>query len=286
MSKHFEPVRDLSSLVEGWELASCNVEPDGRTITMMLIDPAAWASVLNPAAWDVPPYPARIVQATEETEWEYTFQLTHPAHGASSLGRYRLLLWGGLGNPNAFVYDTDGELLHEFWLGDYFEDVQVDSQQRVWVSYFDQGYGKPMSEDGLSCFDSQGVRLTPWWDHFQPFDMYAMNVAKDAIWMHYYTPFPVARLGFDGRLREWFPKVRGARAIVARGSQVALFGGYPPDPYQLTIVQLQGQSARVLSQEPLLLPADREPGQVVGRGGFFHTFHANVWYRFEPDWRA
>lgn len=128
MSKHFEPVRDLSPLVEGWELASYSVEPDGRTVTILLIEPRVWPHVSEAPSWDGPPYQARIVQAAEETEWEYTFHLTHPARGASSLGRDRLLLWHGLGNPNARIYNTDGQMLHEFWIVDYFTPVQVDSQ--------------------------------------------------------------------------------------------------------------------------------------------------------------
>ncbi len=64
--------------------------------------------------------------------------------------------------PNAFVYDPQGNLLDSFCLDDGIQNMQIDEQGWIWVSYFDEGiYADAATSSngafGLVAFDDTGV---------------------------------------------------------------------------------------------------------------------------------
>lgn len=193
-----------------------------------------------------------------------------------------LLSYDRLKQPNAFILDRNGNQLSSLWVGDYLAHLQADPTGRIWVSYFDQAFGRDYSQKGLSCYDSQGQAVAPWWD-CPMMDCYAMNVSKDAVWHCGYTEFPIVRVGFDGSQRSWDSQVHRANAIVGWGQRVALYGRHDDGAQHLTTLALKADKAVVLQERVVSLPADNL--RVLGRGPYFHTLHKGMWYRLDPGLR-
>ncbi len=105
---------------------------------------------------------------------------------------------GGCGN----VYDEAGLFLRSIDLGDASEDIQTTPDDRIWVSYFDEGvFGGGIGRQGAVCFDSIGNPIFQYRDFAEqnglPFvsDCYALNVtASGDVWLNYYTDFPLVQL--------------------------------------------------------------------------------------------
>ncbi|MDM5210986.1 hypothetical protein QUF94_05995 [Peribacillus sp. NJ4] len=101
----------------------------------------------------------------------------------------------GKPDKNARFYDNNGQFLYALTFGDGIQSVQVDEQDRIWISYFDEGvfgnYGwdEPIGRHGLILFDRQGNIL---WHagEFGISDCYALNVASsDKVCFYYYHDF-------------------------------------------------------------------------------------------------
>jgi hypothetical protein len=194
---------------------------------------------------------------------------------------------------NARVYEPNGNLKSFFVLGDGIEDVQVDRNGRIWVSYFDEGvFGNfgwggdavPFGASGLSCFDAEGKRL---WD-FQPpqgfgsiCDCYALNVARNKVWAHYYTDFPIVRIDSDYQVRGWEPDAGGAKVLAADDKRV-LLGGKHSDPTDFKLLELGKRSAKTVARVRLMLPGDIDlaAAAVVGRDNEVHVISGDHWYVF------
>jgi len=157
------------------------------------------------------------------------------------------------GDPehNAVIYDEHGQAIRRMVFGDGIEDVQVGLDQRIWVSYFDEGvfgnYGwpsPPMGADGLLCFDMDGQIA---WRFHAPggfdsmADCYALNVTNDAAWVYYYTDFPVIQVTIDGTVRGWENEVAGARALVVDRLRVLLWGGYGEERNRCIVQTIAGE---------------------------------------------
>jgi len=139
-------------------------------------------------------------------------------------------------DKNARVYDTEGDLKRAFTIGDGIEDIKVDSQGQIWVSYFDEGifgnYGwdDPLGAPGLICWSNTGDNL---WE-FEPIDgldemadCYAMNLdADDNVWFYYYTEFPLVKLSPDKQLQQWNSGLSGSHSVHISGDLVLMSGDY------------------------------------------------------------
>lgn len=109
------------------------------------------------------------------------------------------------------IYDDEGQFLRSIDLGDASEDVQTTPEDRIWVSYFDEGvFGSGIGRQGAVCFDSSGNPVFQYGEFAEqnglPFlsDCYALNVtASGDVWLNYYTDFPLVQLrGFA--LEHWW----------------------------------------------------------------------------------
>ncbi|WP_214850321.1 hypothetical protein [Exiguobacterium sp. s193] len=101
--------------------------------------------------------------------------------------------------PNAFIYDQVGHLLDSYCLDDGIQNVQVDEQDHIWVSYFDEGVyadaaTNSLGSFGLVAFDDKGHVVFKNKEH--PIDdCYALNVVNsDDVWFFYYSDYRVVRL--------------------------------------------------------------------------------------------
>jgi hypothetical protein len=152
-----------------------------------------------------------------------------------------LLVCGRAANDqehNAFIYGSQGQLIRSFPVGDAVASAQASrAGNRIWVSYFDEGFGEPFSEEGVMSFETDGapafrflsdvVNRPP---YFVPqiFDCYAMNVAADNdVWLYYYTEFPLVRL-HQGHVKHVWENLpfSGSHAFSVTDDRVLFSGGY------------------------------------------------------------
>lgn len=143
---------------------------------------------------------------------------------------------GGL----ARIFDREGSrLLNTINLGDAIEDIQTTSGGQIWVGYFDEGvYGGGIGQSGLVCFDADGSAVFRYSDfateHSLPHidDCYALNVCDGAVWVCYYSDFPLVCLKNFHMDRVW--KECGATsAFAVRGQQLVRFPAYSK-PYLIS----------------------------------------------------
>jgi len=197
---------------------------------------------------------------------------------------------------NARVYRPDGSLESEFCLGDGIEHVQADSAGRLWVGYFDEGvFGNfgwgtshgatPIGVTGLVCFDVRGKKL---WEFEPPpgfdsiADCYAMNVAEDAVWVCYYTEFPIVRVDSEHRATAWATGLRGPRELAVGKDYVLVYGGYGERRTNCSLVRLLDGRAEDAGEVVLRLPNGFDPkgSTVIGRGKLLHVLAGDEWYVF------
>ena len=206
----------------------------------------------------------------------------------------------GEAERNAVVFRSDGSLLREMVFGDGIQDVRVSGEGKVWVSYFDEGifgnFGwgnigdeEPIGASGLVCFSAEGERE---WS-FDPVtglkhmaDCYALNVDDDAVWAHYYTQFPLVRIGRDREIQWWSTEVEGAGAIAVSGTRVLFFGPYTDDGKDRTecvLGEMRGKVVETVARYRLELPdgEGERLGRVVGQGAVLHAFTDESWYQVD-----
>jgi hypothetical protein len=198
---------------------------------------------------------------------------------------------------NSVVFDHEGVVLAEHTLGDGIEHVQATRLGEVWVGYFDEGvYGNygwgeagspsPIGACGLARFSTAFAQD---WEFPSGFDgqwgaisdCYALNVGNDTTWACYYTDFPLVRI-HNGTVTGWRNDVRGAKAIVAEGSRVALYGGYGPESDRLVVGELDGDRFEMTGEFRLVQPDGRPvppSARVVGRGADLHVLLDDSWMR-------
>ncbi len=65
-------------------------------------------------------------------------------------------------DKNCRIFNDEGNLIHEFTIGNGVDDIQINSRNEIWVSYSDEGifgnYGWicPIGSSGLNCFNKNG----------------------------------------------------------------------------------------------------------------------------------
>ena len=203
---------------------------------------------------------------------------------------------------NAVLYDADGQVVSEHVLGDGIGHVLATSTGQVWAGYFDEGiygnygWGQADSEEPVGAYGI--VRFSPglepaWhyprytevgpWDAVN--DCYALNVDDTCTWACYDSDFPVVRIR-DNIVTGWHNDIKGARALAAAGSHVALLGGYGPDYDRLALTELGADRAQPAGEYRIVLSGSEPlpPGtQVIGRGSRLHFLTGTSWYQLEMD---
>jgi hypothetical protein len=194
---------------------------------------------------------------------------------------------------NAKIYGRDGDLCTEFCLGDGLEHVQTDLQGRIWAGYTDEGiYGNygwgfdPIGVLGLVCFDGHGNKI---WEYTGPAnyppisDCYALNCTEEAVWICYYTDFPIMRIDPEFQIRAWRSDLSGPRQLAVSENTVLAFGGYQEEANDCWLLRLSAETAERVGKVNLRLPdgVDIRNAKIVGRGRFLHVFANQLWFRFE-----
>ncbi len=112
---------------------------------------------------------------------------------------------------SANLHDASGHFHRSIDLGDASEDIQTTPDEKIWVSYFDEGvFGGGIGKQGVVCFGAGGIPEFRYGEFAErsglPFisDCYAMNVAASGdVWLNYYTDFPLVHLQDFALQRVW-----------------------------------------------------------------------------------
>jgi hypothetical protein len=114
-------------------------------------------------------------------------------------------------------------------LGDASKHLQTTPEGQIWVGYFDEGVdGGGIGTEGLVCFDSNGTSIFKYAEfakqHDLPFidDCYTLNVVGAAVWVSYYSKFPLVFLKNFKLERAW-DSLGANRAIAVRGDRLVIF---------------------------------------------------------------
>ncbi|SDC57509.1 hypothetical protein SAMN04488112_11099 [Melghirimyces thermohalophilus] len=219
------------------------------------------------------PLEQKLVRVSETKEERVPLEPLHrEIHFVQTLPDQRYLLVsafsGNEGEPNAFVYDREGNRLHSFSVGDGVEDVQTVGG-RIWIGYTEDGINgeHPLSQQGLVCLDQEGHLLFSYRQAAQRqglpeiWDCYAFNAFPSGeTWVYYYADHLMARLdGFQiqqfwkgGPVLNWRSPLNRAGGFVLRNRQL-LFATPRREVYRASL----GQSSL-----ERLKPVDREGKEI------------------------
>jgi hypothetical protein len=224
-------------------------------------------------------------------------------------GRWLVVACRSRGEGNARILSPQGVILDRFNLGDGIEHVAVDTADKIWVGWFDEGmFGNrdwqvpgrewPPSSNGIACFDSNGsILLVPEWpaDAGAIADCYALSVSKTGTWVCPYVEFPLVLFSSGQRTRWWRNSLSGLRAIATAGDHAVVAGGYREHANRLALLELdrdgQGADAVQLASWSLPLrglgttanersPVWDRPALLTGRGDTLHLVEDGRWYRW------
>jgi len=183
---------------------------------------------------------------------------------------------------NGRIYGRDGEFKRSLLFGDGIRDVQVTADQKIWVSYFDEGifgnYGwnSPLGSSGLVAWAPDGAKL---YEFSAPAgvgsmaDCYALNVPSNLdAWCYYYDEFPLVHIQNFKIAGVWRVDVAGAHAFAVQDELVLFHGSYD-DPEVMHLIELRDAGRtreigqfRLVDEEGTPMKAER----VVGRGSHLY----------------
>lgn len=147
---------------------------------------------------------------------------------------------------NAKIFDFDGVLQKEIFLGDGIQNVQTTLEGDIWVSYFDEGvfgnfgWDNPVGKTGLNSFNSEG-KLDYSNENADICDCYALNVInKNEIWFYYYSDFLLGKIEKE-EITFYNPSISGATGFSKDNEYFLFDGGYNNrDKYILLLINKSG----------------------------------------------
>ncbi|XMB85377.1 hypothetical protein RJG79_08080 [Mycoplasmatota bacterium WC44] len=129
---------------------------------------------------------------------------------------------------NAKIYNYNGELLHQFNLGDGIEKTIVTDKGEIWTSYFDEGvFGSTIGKNGLIKWTEKGKPIYKYngKGDYRIDDCYALNISNNITWFYAYDKFMVTRIN-DNKLSYFDCNIRGANFLINHNNFILMNGGY------------------------------------------------------------
>ncbi|MFD7710956.1 hypothetical protein ACFV6E_39265 [Streptomyces sp. NPDC059785] len=163
------------------------------------------------------------------------------------------------GEQHVQVFDALGRPSWTFRVGDAISQFLADATGDLWVGYFDEGvYGDDeLSFPGLRRWSGTGEPLwrhEPGPGHGDISDLYALNVADDAVWACPYQDFPLLEIRGDRVVRALRNPVHGAYALAVHGDRVVFLGRYRADRSEFTECRLTWDAVEPVASGPLVRP--------------------------------
>lgn len=144
--------------------------------------------------------------------------------------------WADAPDHHAALFDAHGERLATYDIGKGWQDVQITSSGKLWVSYYDQAVASkhPMSRNGLVCLDLGGNSLMRYVDLVERYglppidDCYCLNVCSETeAWLQYSNTdfrYPLVRLVNFVPVGMWDYPAELADAIAVDGRRALMAG--------------------------------------------------------------
>jgi hypothetical protein len=243
--KRLQKRLDFSSLPSDWQLTSVSVDWEGEPLVLFGEGkpprPDRDADIDAIIKWrNSPPRRHHLLHWHEGTVSQVSFE-----NPMGLLDTYHVqpfdhgwLLAEARGGY-ARICDQTGHPLGTLDLGDASEPVQTTPDGHIWVGYFDEGiYGRGIGSEGLVCFDSSGRPVFKYLEfarqHDLPFisDCDTLNVSGSAVWISYYTDYPLVCLK-NFKLERVWRSLGANRAVAIRGDRLIIFPVYHK-PYLVT----------------------------------------------------
>ena len=314
-------ISQLSPIPTGWQALQHAILSDG-TLAVAATDvdlENEWARIFA-SDGPVDP-PSRIEQITNSgraclltwvaDRWHrgptFPLETPNPLVDRFSDGRWLVVGSRTLSEPNARVLAPDGELLARFMLGDGIEHIAIDSADRIWVGWFDEGMSGegwsvpgmewPPYSNGVACFASDGsVVEVPSWPKQAGFiaDCYALTPHGSGVWTSPYTDFPLVRFVPGKPTRWWRSELAGPKAIAVDGNRALVAGGYLDEEARLTLIGVEepgnGEEGVPLGTWRMPLrpapparndwaPVWESPALLTGRGDTLHLIDDGKWHQ-------
>lgn len=204
---------------------------------------------------------------------------------------------------NAFVLDPTGKCLNSFHGGSSIMDVQCDTQNRIWISYFDEGvfgnhgWNSPgpsgLGSGGLVCLSEDGTVL---WSHNnmeiapERFidDCYALNVIGRDACFYFYSDFVLGQIAdFEAKPIYHEVPVSGSHAFAKRGQFLAFSAQYREEPTTCHLIDTAGTAetnARIADMACAETRAmTRSNTLTKGRGQWMHLVVGDLWLAYNLD---
>jgi hypothetical protein len=315
-------ISPLAPIPEDWLALHHSILSDGALAVVATdVDLASeWSRIF--ACDGVIDPPSRIKELTDigrarlliwkEDHWQegptFALETPHPLLDRFSNGDWLVVGSRARGEPNARVLSSDGTLLSRFMLGDGIEYIAIDSADRIWVGWFDEGmFGEgwsvpglewPPSSNGVACFAPDGsvVDVPPWpKDAGIIADCYALAPAGSGVWAIPYMDFPLVRFAPGEPARWWRSELAGLRAVAVDGPHSLVAGGYNDDAARLTLLRLdepgEGEDVVPLATWRMPVRAARPvrkdwapvwepPALLIGRGDTLHLIDDGKWHQW------
>lgn len=152
------------------------------------------------------------------------------------------------------IINVSGKLLYSFNAGVAIEDITV-IKSGIWVSYFDEGFGKEISDEGLRLFDFKGKTLFRYHsdllDRPTIFDCYGLCKGKgENVWIFPYTDFQLVDVNPNDRTSRIYSvpnALHGSSAICIRGKYAYFYSPYH-SPEQLFQLEIGTQNYKFLGE--------------------------------------
>lgn len=312
----------LSPIPSGWHALQHAILSDGTlAVAATDVDLASEWSRIHASDGSVDP-PSRINSIASSGRarlmiwgvngWQdgpiFPLETSTPLVDRFSDGRWLVVGSRSRGEPNARVLAPGGALLARFMLGDGIEHITIDSADRIWVGWFDEGTSgngwsvpgmeRPPSTNGVACFAPNGGLVeVPSWPKDAGFivDCYALTSAGSGVWASPYTDFPLVRFVPGEPTRWWRSELAGPKAIAVDGNHALVAGGYHEDAARLALIRLEepgdGNEAAplVMWRMPLRsalksqnewAPVWDSPALLTGRGSSLHLVDEGRWYQW------
>ncbi len=197
-------------------------------------------------------------------------------------------------DKNGFIFDPETGSLERILLGDGIAELGIDAQNRIWVSYFDEGvFGnlgwgrkgpKGPGRGGLVCFNDTGEQL---WafngtkpDHLID-SCYALNMQRDQVWAYYYSDFNILQV--DGQFETTIltdPAISGAHSFAVHDDHFLFSKQYRESEDTFHVLKhVKGQVSQTRALKGILPDGETFDGcTVVGRGSCIHVVTAAGWF--------
>jgi hypothetical protein len=237
-----------------------------------------------------------IIEATENNVTEYTIpNCPDLLQFVQMLPDDELLLVNSLSyrraeddyDLNASVFSRDGTLKRQMLLGDSLEHVQTTADGHIWTGYRDQGiFGNrgwgmhPVGRPGLIQWDVQGnitYKYQPSAGLKHIADCYALNVVSDdAVFVYYYTQFPLVKLNSSGVLDYWQAPIHYSRHFAVWRNQV-VFCGTHDDNFLRRYALNDNHEMELLSRHRVIERDD----VIITRGRYIVIQRGHMVYRID-----